>query len=127
MQKPKVLITNKPVIRIYVNFVCALFILLFVYTGLSKLRSHSLFLHTLRIFLAARRLATFLSWMIPTIELLISITLYIPRWQKTGLLLSTGIMCVFTLYLGYVLVFNRTLPCSCGGIISELSWNQHLL
>jgi hypothetical protein len=36
-------------------------------------------------------------------------------------------MCIFTVYIGCMLLFAPDLPCSCGGIIRQLSWKQHLL
>jgi hypothetical protein len=36
-------------------------------------------------------------------------------------------MIAFTLYIGAIMTFNKELPCSCGGIISLLSWKEHLV
>ena len=36
-------------------------------------------------------------------------------------------MTIFTLYIGYMVAFVPKLPCSCGGIIQKMSWNQHLI
>ncbi len=34
---------------------------------------------------------------------------------------------LFAGYIGYMLVFVKHLPCSCGGVLQGLSWGQHLL
>jgi hypothetical protein len=36
-------------------------------------------------------------------------------------------MTAFTLYIGYMVSFAEKLPCSCGGVISKMTWNQHLV
>jgi hypothetical protein len=43
-----------------------------------------------------------------------------------GLLASFGLMTVFTIYIAYMLLTSSHLPCSCGGVISKLSWKEHL-
>jgi hypothetical protein len=35
-------------------------------------------------------------------------------------------MIIFTIYILAIIRFSKHLPCSCGGIISELSWKEHL-
>jgi hypothetical protein len=36
-------------------------------------------------------------------------------------------MAAFTGYIGFMLLSNIELPCSCGGVISSLSWKNHLV
>jgi hypothetical protein len=36
-------------------------------------------------------------------------------------------MTVFTLYLGYMLLFTPNRPCVCGGVIKTMSWDQHIV
>jgi hypothetical protein len=36
-------------------------------------------------------------------------------------------MIAFTIYIGAIMIFYKELPCSCGGIISALSWPAHLI
>jgi len=37
------------------------------------------------------------------------------------------LMTVFTLYIAYMLLFTPKLPCSCGGVLQQMTWKQHLL
>ncbi len=71
--------------------------------------------------------APFIAWALPLTEFLVSILLIIPRWRLKGLYASLFLMIAFTLYIGAIMTFNKELPCSCGGIISLLSWKEHLV
>lgn len=46
---------------------------------------------------------------------------------KHSLLLSFTLMFFFSLYIGYLLYFSYYIPCSCGGILGDLSWENHLV
>jgi hypothetical protein len=35
-------------------------------------------------------------------------------------------MFLFTIYVGLMISFAPHLPCSCGGVIKQMSWKQHL-
>nr|WP_143097972.1 MauE/DoxX family redox-associated membrane protein [Chitinophaga sp. CF118] len=49
------------------------------------------------------------------------------KTRKYGLLGSLVLMLVFTVYVAYVLLFTTKRPCTCGGIIRQLSWPDHLI
>lgn len=110
-----------------INIISALFIFLFAYTALSKLLS----IENFRIVLSRSEIfqtgADFLSWVIPVSELAISLLLFFHISRKFGLLLSTVLMGLFTIYIAYMLLFVPDLPCSCGGVIQQMSWPQHLV
>ena len=118
---------TKKFFSIISDIISASLIFLFVYVAISKIIEHDLFVHALGTSPLLKKISTEISWLIPLVEILISIFLLIPRWSKTGLLFSTLIMGLFTLYIGYMIVFIPQLPCSCGGILKELTWKQHLL
>lgn len=109
-----------------IEIIAAVFILLFVYTATSKLLAHQTFIINLEKSPLVGSASSFLSWAVPTIEIVISILLFVPRFRKTGLLFSFSLMTLFTAYIGYMLITSSHLPCSCGGVISKLSWQQHL-
>lgn len=110
-----------------VNAVSALFIFLFVYTASSKIIQ----LEAFKIVLAASPLlapyARFMSLLIPFIEMIAAVLLFIPGTRQHGLILSFLLMAAFSMYVGYMLLFFSQLPCSCGGFIQSLSWRQHLI
>jgi hypothetical protein len=64
---------------------------------------------------------------VPVLEFLAVLLLIIPAWRLKGLYLSLLLMSAFTVYIVGILLLNDKLPCSCGGIISELSWTQHVV
>ncbi len=102
-------------------------ILLFVYTGLNKLEAIGDFEHVLNKSPILHRFSTFLAWVIPIVELCISLVLIFPKTRYIGFLSAFIIMLLFTLYVGYMIMFIPKLPCNCGGIMRALSWKQHLV
>lgn len=109
-----------------IEIIAALFILLFVYTATSKLLSHQTFLIILKKSPLIGFASGLLSWGVPAIEIAISVLLFLPHLRKLGLIASLSLMTLFTLYIAFMLITSSNLPCSCGGVISKLSWQQHL-
>jgi hypothetical protein len=109
------------------EIIAALLILLFAYTAFQKYTAHSSFLHTLQNSTLLNPIATFVSWAVPLTELAIVCLLLFPLLRKIGLLCSAVLLTAFTIYIVYMLLFSATLPCSCGGIVSSLSWKQHIV
>lgn len=65
---------------------------------------------------------------IPGLELGISFLLLVPMFRKLGFQSSIFILSVFTGYVGWVwLGLAGRVPCSCGGVVSSLTWGQHLI
>lgn len=112
----------------YLNIVTRyLLIFLFTYTGMSKLIDHDTFKASILQSQVIRNQEAIISWLIPVSELLIVAILLSSKYIRIGLLLSLVLMILFTAYIAYMLLFIPALPCSCGGILKELSWNNHLL
>jgi hypothetical protein len=107
--------------------IAGLFILLFLYTALSKLGEFAVFRHFLRSSPLIARNAGIMAVLIPAGEILVALLLFLPATRKQGLFASLALMLVFTVYLAYMLLFVPRLPCSCGGVISRLTWQQHLV
>jgi len=113
--------------KLVAEIIGGLFILLFLYTALSKLSEIALFRLVLRSSPLISDYANLVSILIPVSEILVSLLLFIPGTRRRGLYAAFLLMLIFTLYLAYMLSFTRQLPCSCGGVISRLSWKQHLV
>lgn len=109
-----------------IKVISGLFILLWLYAAVAKLLDYpSSYLSMQRQPLPVWS-KEILTWLIPAVELILAGLLYHPRTRKSGMVLSTALMAVFTVYVGAAL--NHALghiPCSCGGIISHFSWRQH--
>lgn len=105
----------------------ALFILLFVYTGVSKLLDHRFFEATLSKSPLIGRASTVLSYALPVVELGVAALLFIHQRIRWGWYAASALMVMFTGYIAYMLLSQSTLPCSCGGALKGLTWVEHLL
>lgn len=104
----------------------AIFIILWIYTGITKLidfRSTTWQMVVNPIF---RNIPWAAVWVGPALELIAAILLVIKRTRTLGFYLSFVLMLFFTFYVGYLMFFLPNLPCTCGGVISSLTWGQHL-
>ncbi|WP_394347827.1 MauE/DoxX family redox-associated membrane protein [Niastella caeni] len=110
-----------------VEIIALLFIILFLYTGISKLMEYAVFKEQIAESPLLKPIAPFIAWSLPLTEFLVSALLIIPRWRLKGLYASLALMIAFTVYIGAIMTFNKELPCSCGGVISLLSWQGHLI
>ncbi|MEP7374700.1 MAG: MauE/DoxX family redox-associated membrane protein [Chitinophagaceae bacterium] len=111
--------------RKVIEIIAALFVLLFVYTALSKLSDLNKFKWSL-LGSPVKVYTNIIAWSVPIVELIISILLFIPKSRKLGLYFTFILMSIFTSYIIYMLAFVSNLPCSCGGVIELMSWKQHL-
>jgi hypothetical protein len=110
-----------------IETVVILNITLFLYTGIAKIMDYSVFKEQLA-------LSPILSWaakpiaiLLPVVEFIVVVLLAIPRWRLKGLYSSFALMTAFTAYIIAMFIVSPELPCSCGGIIELLSWQQHLV
>ena len=107
--------------------IAAALIFLYLYTGLSKYLSINAFQSVLNKSIVLQAYATLLSLALPGFEILLAVLLAVPRTRHIGFKISQYLLSLFTLYLLYMIKFSPKLPCSCGGIISQLSWTQHII
>ena len=69
-----------------------------------------------------------LAWMIPSIEIATCVLLLFRKTKIVGYYLSLLLLTLFTAYIIYILkAYPHNLPCVCGGVISLMSWTQHLI
>lgn len=113
--------------HLIIEGVSFLFILLFVYAAVSKLLIYEHFQVQLEQSPYLNAFADLLAWGIPAIELLVASLFFLPKLKLIGLWSSFTLMVIFTTYIIIVLNFSNSIPCSCGGVIESLSWNQHLI
>jgi putative oxidoreductase len=109
------------------ELISSLLIFLFGYTAISKLLSIHRFEAVLEQSPLISSGAALLAWQIPLAELGIVLLLIFSSTRKWGLWASLLMFSFFTVYLGYMILFTPQLPCSCGGIISSMSWKGHVL
>lgn len=121
-----------------------LLIFLFAYTAISKLNlfSYSIpfswekfklvdttsFRDAMLKSVVLRPYVNELAYLIPLGELVICLLLVFTITKKTGYYLSLFALVLFTVYIIFILLaYTNNLPCVCGGVISIMSWKQHLL
>lgn len=109
-----------------VETICLLYILLFVYAAVSKFLDFENFNVQLGQSPLLSPLATYIAYGIPVIELFIAVLLLTGSYKRLGLLLSYSLMVFFTLYIFIILHYSYYVPCSCGGILEKMGWEEHL-
>lgn len=72
-------------------------------------------------------IADILSMAIPIGEIIIAGLLIFKKTRLIGLLASFFLMLVFTGYVYAMLHYSYYIPCSCGGVLAALSWENHLI
>jgi hypothetical protein len=60
-------------------------------------------------------------------ELVIAAMLTVQTVRLRGLYASLIMLSIFTSYIVGMLLTVEHLPCSCGGVIEQLTWQQHLV
>jgi uncharacterized membrane protein YphA (DoxX/SURF4 family) len=109
------------------EIISALFIALFVYAATSKLMDVENFSIQISQSPMLTDIAKILAWGVPAIELIISALLVFEITRMMGLYCSFSLMTMFTIYIILASRFSDFVPCSCGGVLQNLSWNQHLV
>lgn len=109
------------------DIICGLLILLFAYAAISKLIDRQHFQAVLSQMIFIKYIAGFISFALPIIELFVCALLLMPDTRLLGLYASFGLMIIFTLYIGSMILFAAKLPCNCGGVLEQMSWTQHLV
>lgn len=113
--------------EIIISITCALLILLWAYTALSKLSDIQGFKNQLGNQTFGKTTSSLLLLFIPISELLATGLLIIRKTRLIGLVLSCILMLLFTGYITLVLFgYYDRVPCSCGGVLKNLGWQTHL-
>jgi hypothetical protein len=104
-----------------------LLFILFVYAATSKLIDFKRFSFQMDSQPFDDRFTPWLVFGVPLTEFVIAAMLIFKRTLLAGLWASLILMLLFT---GYIILIKLNyfgkIPCSCGGVISQLSWTQHL-
>ncbi|RFM34758.1 MauE/DoxX family redox-associated membrane protein [Chitinophaga silvisoli] len=103
-----------------------LLVMLFLYTAISKLLNYSETVLQMEKSPFITQYAYLLSWGMPVLEIIIAILLIVDKTRLYGFYASLFLMVLFTAYVFAMMHYSYYLPCSCGGILSLLTWTQHL-
>ncbi|WP_184547310.1 MauE/DoxX family redox-associated membrane protein [Mucilaginibacter sp. FT3.2] len=112
--------------------VTILLILLFTYTATSKFLDYEKFVFQMRLAPVPfmKMSAPILGYIVPAVEILIAIALGVGFFHSTvsikALYASVILLSIFEVYITIMLLSDSHLPCTCGGIVSQMGWKQHL-
>ncbi|ETN95779.1 Methylamine utilisation protein MauE [Zhouia amylolytica] len=110
-----------------IDIICLFYILLFVYAAVSKL----LDFETFRVQLGQSPMLTnfkgLVAYGVPSIELALALLLIVKKFRIPALYASLGLMMAFSMYIIAILNFSDHIPCSCGGVLEQLGWTEHLV
>lgn len=118
---------KKKAIALTEQILILLFILLFVYAAVSKLVDYETFENQLG---QSPLLSAFAGWVAPGVlmgELGIAVLLLFERTRLIALIGFYSLMVLFTTYIIIILNFTDFIPCSCGGVLEQLGWTEHLI
>lgn len=110
-----------------IESIAFLYMVLFLYTGASKLMEYSVFKEQIAESPILAPVAPVIGILLPVTEIVLVLLFFIPRWRLKVFYASLTLMSLFTLYVIGILIFDDTLPCSCGGVMEALSWPQHII
>ena len=113
--------------NVAMGIICTLNITLFVYAATAKLLDYYNFQFGLTESPFIAPFASLLAWAVPASELIIAALLVIPALRLAGLYASLLLMSLFTIYIAAMLLFGSDIPCSCGGVLEEMSWGMHIV
>lgn len=118
---------NERIRILIIDVISALFVLLFVYAALSKIQDFQKFKVDLGKSPILNSFTGIAAIAVPLLELVISLMFTIKRFQFLALHASFNLMIIFSAYILTILNFSSYVPCSCGGILQNMTWNQHLI
>ncbi|TWV89432.1 MauE/DoxX family redox-associated membrane protein [Chitinophaga pinensis] len=110
-----------------IEAITAVLLSLWIYTGLNKVIHYDKFSFETGRSPFLQHISSLVAILVPAGELLTAILLVFKHTRVVGLYASLFLMTLFTGYVYIMLQYAYDLPCSCGGIIELLAWEQHLL
>jgi hypothetical protein len=109
-----------------IEIVMLLTLSLFLYSAISKVVDYTLFKEQLAESPVLKSFAGVIAVSLPIVEFAMVVLLLVPRWRLKGLYSSLIILSIFTIYIVIILLTSDKLPCSCGGLLEQLSWKGHI-
>jgi len=104
-----------------------LFILLFLYTGISKLWQYNQYVTDIRESPLLRSIPISLAWVLPALEITVAFMMIARRWRLLALYSCCVLMALFTIYLIALGQFDDYVPCSCEGFLDSIPRNMHIV
>lgn len=108
------------------ELICLLYVSLFVYAAVSKILEFENFQAQLGQSPILGAYAGFLSYFVIITELAVALLLVFSKTRILALYAAFELMVLFTVYIIIILNFSYTIPCSCGGVLENMGWKEHL-
>lgn len=110
----------------FIIIVSGFFVILWVYSSLSKLVEWAYFKHAMKTQVFPVWVGKILIYILPPVELGVAALLIFDKTRLYGMYASLFLMGAFTLYIaGAVFNVYTKRPCACGGLFTRLGWNRH--
>ena len=113
--------------KIIVRVITLLLMLLWVYSAVSKLLDYNTTVLQFSQSPFITEFAGTLAWAVPGAEIAISVLLFLERTRRMGLYASLFLIAMFSAYIYAMLNMSSYVPCACGGVLSSLGWEEHLV
>ena len=113
--------------QIILKVASTLYIILFVYAATSKLFDFEQFKTQLGQSPIITAYADWVAWGVPLLELVIAGLFIVPKFMLLAFYTSYSLMIMFTTYIILILNFSDFIPCSCGGVLEDLGWTEHIV
>ncbi|MBP1222349.1 DoxX family protein [Flavobacterium sp. 1355] len=110
-----------------IEMASVLYMSLFVYAAASKLLEFENFQAQLGQSPILGAYTGILSYAVITSELILAVLLAFSKTRLFALYSGFGLMAMFTVYIVIILNFSSNIPCSCGGVLENMGWKQHLI
>ncbi|MEO8583413.1 MAG: MauE/DoxX family redox-associated membrane protein [Flavitalea sp.] len=105
----------------------SLLVLMYTYAAISKLLMYNAFRFEFLGHVLIRNYTGIIAWTFPVSELPIVCLIIMSGTHQISLRSDIGLLIFFTLYIIWMFRFYSSAPCSCGGVLSEMSWKPRLL
>jgi uncharacterized membrane protein YphA (DoxX/SURF4 family) len=112
---------------IFTEAVALAYAVLFLYAAASKLLDFENFRLQLGQSPLLSAFADRIAVLVPVTEILAALLLLILPTRLAGFFISYSLMMMFTTYIYIIINFSAFVPCSCGGILEEMGWGEHLV
>lgn len=109
------------------EIIACLLIILFIYTGVTKLLDFEKFSAQIGQSPLLTKWASLLAIVVPILELIVALLLALRASRLIGFYGSFFLLTIFTIYIVIATSFADYVPCSCGGVIEHMTWPQHLI
>lgn len=118
--------TSRQIGRIVFITVGYLYCFLFLYAAVSKIRDFDNFQIQIGQSPLLSAFAESISYAVIAIEIVIAVLLLVEKFRRLGLYLGFVLMAMFSAYIFFIMNFAAFVPCSCGGVLENMNWGEHL-